>query len=58
MSGVEGLASRLGALEDAASGRDRAQPVIDALVAPDENAGTVTDHICALVLRPHTPRWW
>jgi Ni/Fe-hydrogenase subunit HybB-like protein len=58
MSGVEGLASRLRALEDQAAGRDRRQPVIEALVAPGETPGTVTDRICHLVLRPHAPLWW
>ncbi|MDT7950022.1 MAG: NrfD/PsrC family molybdoenzyme membrane anchor subunit [Acetobacteraceae bacterium] len=58
MSGVESLASRLAVLEDEAAGADRAQPVIADLVAPDENPGTVTDRICFLVLRQHTPLWW
>ena len=58
MSGVEGLASRLKALEDQAAGRDRRQPVIEALVAPGETPATVTDKICHLVLRSHTPLWW
>ncbi len=58
MSGAEGLASRLRALEDEAAGRDRRQPLLETLVAPGETPATVTDRICHLVLRPHTPIWW
>jgi molybdopterin-containing oxidoreductase family membrane subunit len=58
MSGVESVASRLAALEDEADGLPQRQPVIEALVAPDENPGTVTDRICYLVLRSRTPIWW
>ena len=58
MPAREGLASRLKALEDQAAGRDRRQPLIEALVAPGETPATVTDRICYLALRPRTPLWW
>ena len=40
------LVSRLMVLEDREAGRDRRQPLIEAIVAPGETAATITDRIC------------
>ncbi len=52
------LFSRLGALEDRASGAATHIPLIEDLVAPGETPALVTDRICAINLRPHAPLWW
>jgi Ni/Fe-hydrogenase subunit HybB-like protein len=58
MATVGGLASRLKVLEDRAARRDRRQPLIEEIVAPGETPASVTDRICGIALRPHTPIWW